>query len=78
MSLDILFAEFVRLNIMAYKSDEGNSTGIQITSSWNIPFSIGGLNFKFRGFLDWQSASATGGEDSIINPTNFCWMWVIY
>ncbi len=65
-SLDIPYAEFVQLDVMAYKSDEVNSTGIQITPSWSIPFSIGRLNFKFRGFLDWQSASATGGEDFIL------------
>lgn len=66
ISFDIPYAEFVQLDIMAFKSDDVNSTGMQITPVWSIPFSIGGLNFKFRGFLDWVSASATGGEDYIL------------
>ncbi len=66
ISFDIPHTDFVQLDVMAYKSDEVNSVGIQITPSWDIPFSIGSLNFKFRGFLDWISADATGGEDFIL------------
>ncbi len=66
VSLDIPYTDFVQLDVMAYKTDGVSSIGMQITPSWSIPFSIGHLNFKFRGFLDWISADATGGEDYIL------------
>ncbi|MFT5396689.1 MAG: nucleoside-specific outer membrane channel protein Tsx [Gammaproteobacteria bacterium] len=66
ISFDIPHTEYIKLDIMAYKNDDVNSLGVQITPVWSVPFSIGGLDFKFRGFLDWLSAGATGGEDSIL------------
>jgi nucleoside-specific outer membrane channel protein Tsx len=66
ISLDIPHTEFIQLDVMALKQDDVNSIGIQITPAWSIPFSLGGLSFKFRGFLDWVSASATGGVDYIL------------
>lgn len=58
--------DFFQIDFMAYKSDDVNTTGIQITPAWSMPFQISNLKFKFRGFLDWISADATGGEDYIL------------
>ncbi len=54
------------LNIMAQKHDQVNTTGIQITPSWSIPFEIGKLKFSFDGFLDWVSTSSSGGRPFIL------------
>ncbi len=54
------------LNFMAQKHDQVNTTGIQITPSWSIPFEIGRLKFRFDGFLDWVSTSSSGGKPFIL------------
>jgi nucleoside-specific outer membrane channel protein Tsx len=54
------------LNFMAQKHDQVNTTGIQITPSWSIPFEIGRLKFIFDGFLDWVSNSSSGGKPFIL------------
>jgi nucleoside-specific outer membrane channel protein Tsx len=66
ISFDIPHTEFIQLDVMAYKQEGGDSIGIQITPAWSIPFSLGGLNFRFTGFVDWVSADATGGVDYIL------------
>lgn len=66
ISLDIPHTEFIQLDVMAYKQEAVNNVGIQITPAWSIPFTLGGLDFKFRGFVDWVSAAATGGVDYIL------------
>jgi nucleoside-specific outer membrane channel protein Tsx len=66
IKFDIPHTEFVQLDIMAHKQDSVHRAGLQITPAWSIPFRLGALHFKFRGFLDWVSASATGGEDYIL------------
>jgi len=55
--------DFFQIDIKSFQAENVNTIGIQITPSWSLPFSIAGLNFEFRGFLDWSSASATGGTD---------------
>jgi len=65
-SLDIFGAEFFKVDVMARKSDNLNTTGIQVTPAWSIPFRVGGLKFKFRGFLDWVSADGSGGESWVL------------
>lgn len=66
ISFQIPHTEFIQLDVMAYKQDNVNSVGLQVTPAWSIPFTLGGLDFKFRGFLDWVSAAATGGVDYIL------------
>jgi len=66
ISFQIPHTEFIQLDIMAYKQDDINSVGLQITPAWSIPFTLAGLDFKFRGFLDWVSDAATGGVDYIL------------
>jgi len=66
ISFDIPHTEFIQLDVMAYKQEDVDSTGIQITPAWSIPFSFAGLNFKFTGFLDWVSAAATGKASYVL------------
>ena len=66
VSLDFLDAEFISLDIMARKPDDVNSTGIQITPAWSIPFNVGRYKFKFRGFADWVNANGSGGVSYLL------------
>ena len=59
-------AGVLNLNVMAQKHDQEKTTGIQVTPSWSIPFRIGNLDFRFDGFLDWVSASSSGGKPFIL------------
>ena len=63
---DIPHFEYLLIDVMAHKQDHVNSYGMQITPAWSVPFSLGSLNFKFRGYLDWVSANATGEADYIL------------
>ena len=65
-SFNLPFPGVINLNFMAQKHDQENTTGIQITPSWSIPFAIGRLKFRFDGFLDWVSSSSSGGEPFIL------------
>jgi len=58
--------DYFQIDILAFKSDNTESTGIQISPVWSVPFQIGSLRFKFKGFIDWQSKKATGGEYFIL------------
>lgn len=66
LSLDIPYFDFLQLDFFAYKSDDVNDHGFQITPAWRLPFQIGNAHFVFRGFLDYVSADATGGEAYIL------------
>ena len=56
----------INLNVMAQKHDQVNSTGIQITPSWSIPFELGKMKLRFDGFIDWVSADSSGGKPFIL------------
>lgn len=71
ISFDILNADFVSVDFMARKADDVNSTGLQITSAWSIPFSVGRFKFKFRGFADWVDASGSGGVAYLLTQPQF-------
>jgi len=58
--------DYFQIDIFSFKSDNTESTGIQISPVWSVPFQIGSLHFKFKGFIDWQSKKATGGESFIL------------
>jgi len=59
------FKYFV-IDVMAFKSENESTTGVQISPVWSAPFQIGSVKFEFKGYLDWQSADATGGVSSIL------------
>jgi len=44
--------DFFQFDIHAYKDDSVHTTGWQFTPVWEMPFRLGGLNFRFRGFSD--------------------------
>ncbi|MGE0483017.1 MAG: DUF5020 domain-containing protein [Gammaproteobacteria bacterium] len=58
--LDIPHARFLTLNVVAFKNEDVDSTGVQVTPAWAVPFTIGTLHFEFRGFLDWVSRGGSG------------------
>lgn len=66
LKLDLPYFDFLNLDVYAYKSDNVESYGFQITPFWKIPFNIGNINLVFHGFLDYASKGATGGKSYIL------------
>jgi len=66
MAFNVPNMDYFQIDILAFKSDNTESTGIQISPVWSVPFQVGSLHFKFKGFVDWQSKKATGGENVIL------------
>lgn len=54
--------DYLKLDFMAFKADHVDTTGIQISPIWGMKFQLGQSRFLFKGFIDWQSSDATGGE----------------
>jgi nucleoside-specific outer membrane channel protein Tsx len=52
--------DYLQLGLFAYQAETVSATGVQVTPVWSVPFSLGGLRFKFRGFLDYS----TGGTNA--------------
>ncbi|MFW5450221.1 MAG: hypothetical protein ACKE9I_01375 [Methylophagaceae bacterium] len=66
ISFNVPNMDYLQLDIQAFKSEDVNTTGIQITPVWSVPFQIGSLHFLFRGYAEWQSKKATGGESALL------------
>jgi len=58
--------DYFQIDVSAYKSENQDSTGVQISPVWSVPFQVGSFHFKFRGFADWQSKKATGGASMFL------------
>jgi nucleoside-specific outer membrane channel protein Tsx len=58
--------DYLKLDFMAFKADAVDTTGIQISPIWGMKFDLGRHRLMFKGFLDWQSRNATGGEATIL------------
>ena len=58
--------DYLKLDVMAFKSDNVSTTGIQVSPIWGVKFDVGRSRFLFKGFLDWQSARATGKKATIL------------
>jgi len=58
--------DYLKLDVMAFKSENVTTTGVQISPIWGMKFNMGKHLFLFKGFLDWQSAKATGNESSLL------------
>ena len=65
-SLDLPWAEYVTIDFTARKPDHLSTTGLQVTSAWSFPFSVGGLKFKFRGFADYVTPGGSGGVSYLL------------
>lgn len=53
------------LSVTAFKSDNAHTTGIQVSQVWAKKFSLGQHRFWFKGFIEWQSAKATGKKATL-------------
>ena len=58
--------DYLKLDVMAFKADHLETTGIQVSPIWGMTFDIAQHRFLFKGFIDWQSAEATGGHASLL------------
>lgn len=63
---DAPMMDYLKLDLMAFKSDNIKTTGIQVSPIWGMQFELGRSRFLFKGFLDWQSHRATGGEETVL------------
>jgi len=62
LSLDLSnqYFDYLQIDIAAFKADDvKNKYGLQITPVWSIPFELGSLKFKFRGFTDFRTANTS-------------------
>ena len=67
---------FAWLGVFAYVDrgkleGEGNgchATALQITPSWMLPFSVGGADFQFGGFLDYITSHGSCAEQFVSQP----------
>ncbi|KGM06739.1 Nucleoside-binding outer membrane protein [Methylophaga thiooxydans] len=57
--------ENLSLDVMAFKSENANTTGIQVSPVWSMKFNLGKHRFWCKGFIEWQSAKATGNKPSL-------------
>ncbi len=52
------YFDYLQLDVAAYKTDNvSGKYGVQITPVWSVPFSIGEVKFKFRGFTDFRTGN---------------------
>lgn len=58
--------DYLKLDVMAFKSENVDTTGIQVSPIWGMKFNLGKHLFLFKGFLDWQSANATGNKPTLL------------
>lgn len=58
--------DYLKLDVMAFKSENVKTTGIQVSPIWGMKFKLGKHQFLFKGFIDWQDSKATGGKSSLL------------
>lgn len=52
------WCDYLQLDIAAYKDDSvSGKYGLQFTPVWSIPFNLGDIKFKFRGFTDLRTGN---------------------
>lgn len=50
--------DYLQFDMTVYKADDVSGRyGLQFTPVWSMPFTIGGVNFKFRGFTDFRTGN---------------------
>lgn len=65
--LDLPFLDFFELQAFAYHIDGSGRTGSQVTPVWQKTFDVGRTRVVFRGFVDFRSASVTGGAPEVFS-----------
>lgn len=68
IDLDAPGFEYLQVSFHAYKNDNEANTGLQITPVWSVPFNLGSLHFKFRGFMDVSSGETAAGWHLLAQP----------
>lgn len=58
--------DYLKLDVMAFKVNAVDTTGIQISPIWGMTFSLGSHRFLFKGFVDWQSRKATSAKATLL------------
>lgn len=58
--------QFLQIDLLAYRNERLASTAFQVTPSWELPFSIAGAQFRFRGFMDYIAAGGAGPAETIL------------
>lgn len=59
--------QFLQIDMLAYKNERQANTAFQLTSSWELPFNLFGLPFRFRGFTDYITAGGVGPAPTIVS-----------
>jgi nucleoside-specific outer membrane channel protein Tsx len=59
IATDLALPGFSYFSLNAYRrNNDGVADNWQLTTTWGLPFSLGGQQFLYDGFLDWSSATA--------------------
>lgn len=60
--------DYLQFDVTVFKADDVSSRyGFQLTPVWSLPFTIGCINFKFRGFTDFRTGNTnTSGNFNIL------------
>ena len=66
ISFNVPHMDYLTLDVQAFKGDSVDTTGIQVTPVWSVPFQLGSLHFLFKGYAEWQSEKATGGSSTLL------------
>ena len=70
---DIPWVQNFHVQAWAFQSNIGRAWGTQITPAWYVPIRLGRHRVVFRGFFDFRSAAATGGEAEIFGEPELHW-----
>jgi nucleoside-specific outer membrane channel protein Tsx len=65
--------DFLRVDVLAYKNERLDSTAMQVTPSWEVPFQVAHLRFRFRGFLDYVTAGGGGASPTVLTQPQLLW-----
>ena len=49
--------QYLKLNFYR-RNNDGVEDNWQLTTTWGVPFKLGGMEFLYDGFMDWSSATA--------------------
>ncbi len=56
--------DYLQVDITTFKNEDlSGRYGIQITPVWSVPFVLGDLSFKFRGFIDFRNANTNASHN---------------
>jgi nucleoside-specific outer membrane channel protein Tsx len=70
VGLNLQVPGFSYFQLNAYLRDDQNLPGTtwQLTPVWLYPFTVGGLNFNFQGFIDYAGAEGPAARNLLVVP----------